>query len=95
MKKILAIAPLLLITVFFTACEKVINVDLNNAAKKYVIEGIITDQPGSAVIKITQTKDFDEDNNFPGVSGALVTINDNGIPLPLRNRPAVSIPMLL
>lgn len=64
--------------VFISSCEKVIDVDLNSVAKKYVIEGNITDQPGVCQVKITQTKDFNEDNTFPGVSGAVVTVSDNG-----------------
>lgn len=62
----------------FSSCQKVIHVDLNSAEKKYVIEAIVTDQPGTAKVLITQTKNFDEDNNFPGISGAVVTISENG-----------------
>src|ERR1700712_2797633 len=62
----------------FTSCEKVIEVKLNDALKKYVIEGNITNQPGDCAVKITQSKSFSGDNNFPGISGATVTISDNG-----------------
>lgn len=61
-----------------SSCEKVIELDLNEAEKKYVIEAVITDQPGTAKVLITQTKNFDDDNNFPGISGATVTIAENG-----------------
>lgn len=60
----------------FASCEKVIDLDLQGAEKKYVIEGVITDQPGGCRVLITQTKDFNEDNDFPGVSGASVRITD-------------------
>lgn len=76
MKKTISIIALLS-AIVFSSCEKVIDIDLNNAEKKYVIEGIITDLTGSKVM-ISQTKDFDEDNNFPGVSGAVVSITENG-----------------
>jgi hypothetical protein len=60
------------------SCEQVIDLDLNNAEKKYVIEAVITDQPNTARVLITQTKDFDENNDFPGVSGATVSITELG-----------------
>jgi hypothetical protein len=56
----------------------VIDLDLNDAEKKYVIEGVISDQPGTSRVLISQTKNFDEDNSFPGVSGATVTITETG-----------------
>lgn len=67
-----------IVLLFLTSCEKVIDVNLNSVSKKYVIEGFIIDQPGRCEVRITQTKDFDEDNNFSGVSGAVVTVSDNG-----------------
>lgn len=68
---------LIIAGILFTSCEKVIDIDLDEAAKKYVIEAVITDEPGSAKVLITQTKNFDEDNQFTGISGATVTITDN------------------
>ena len=61
----------------FTSCEKVIDVDLNSAASKYVIEGAITNAVGLNTVRITKTKNFDEDNNYEGVTGASVIISDN------------------
>ena len=66
--------------VLLFSCEKVIDINLNKVEKKYVIEGIVTDQPGTSKVLITQTKDFDQDNNFPGVSGATVSITQTGGP---------------
>lgn len=68
---------LLLSVMYFTSCEKVIQVDLNNAENKYVIEAEISDQPNSCKVLITQTKKFDENNTFDGIRGAQVTIADN------------------
>jgi len=62
---------------FFASCEKVINVDLNNAAKKYVIEGIVSDKAGQSKVLLSTTKNFDENNSFVGVSGASITVTDN------------------
>lgn len=73
--KILVTALILLVCA--TACRKVIHVDLNSASPKYVIEAAITDAPGPYQVKITQTRNFSDNNTFAGVSGAQVTISDN------------------
>ena len=72
-----SIIILFLISLAFTSCQKVIDVNLNDAEKKYVIEGVITDQAGQCEVAITETKNFDEDNNFSPISGATVSITDN------------------
>jgi hypothetical protein len=64
-------------TLLFTSCEKVIDVDLNAASPKYVIEGVVTDGSGPHYVRITQTKNFDENNDFEGVSPAVVTLADD------------------
>lgn len=61
-----------------TGCEKVINVNLNDAEKKYVIEGVVTNQPGTCMVLLSQTKDVDEDNTFAGVSGATIRLTEQG-----------------
>jgi hypothetical protein len=60
-----------------TACEKVIDIDLNAADPAIVIEGNVTDQPGPYTVSLTRTVNFDELNHFPPVTGATVTLNDN------------------
>lgn len=67
----------LITALLFTSCEKVIQLDLNSADPKLVIEGNITDQPGPYTVKLTQTINFDQDNTFPPISGASVKISDN------------------
>jgi hypothetical protein len=59
------------------ACEKVIEVDLNSASQKFVIEAVVTDGPAPQQVRVTQTKNFDENNDFSGVSTAEVTIADD------------------
>jgi hypothetical protein len=68
----------LLITVFSISCEKVIQVNINDAEMKYVIEGVITDQPGDCKVFLTRTRKVSETNQFPKISGAIVKVNDNG-----------------
>lgn len=60
-----------------TSCQKVINVDLNDAAPRIVIEGLITDGPGPYSISISKSGSyFNQPDLFP-VSGAEVIITDN------------------
>jgi len=67
----------LLSAMYFTSCEKVIQLDLNEAEKKYVIEAEISDSPNSCKVIVTQTKNFEENNTFNGISGVQITIADN------------------
>ncbi len=60
----------------FCSCQKVIKVNLNDAAAKNVIEANVTDQPGPYLVSITRSVNFDQDNVFPAVSGATVVITD-------------------
>jgi len=71
-----AIYFLLSVVITFSSCEKVIDLKLNEAEKKYVIEGTITDQRGGCRVLISQTKNFNEDNSFESISGAAVSITD-------------------
>lgn len=61
-----------------SSCVKVIDLNLNRAEKKLVIEAQVTDVAGQASVLISQTKDYDEDNSFQGISGATVTITEEG-----------------
>ncbi|BAV04402.1 DUF4249 domain-containing protein [Filimonas lacunae] len=79
MKNICRLSLVLLAASFLGSCERVIDINLNNASPKYVIEGVITNQEDVAPkVLISQTKNFSDDNNFPGITGATVTISDNG-----------------
>lgn len=60
------------------ACKKVIDIKLKESDTKYVIEGTITNEPGSCKVFLSKTNPFYADNNFPEVSGAIVRISDNG-----------------
>lgn len=60
-----------------TSCRKVISIDLNSASKRLVVEGNITTKAGGCSVLLSQTANFDADNNFPTVSGAVITISDD------------------
>jgi hypothetical protein len=61
----------------FCSCQKVIELNLHDADIKYVVEGVITNEPGVCRVNLTRSKPFYENNQFPGISGAIVTVKDN------------------
>jgi hypothetical protein len=77
MKKILPIIIFLMISVQWS-CEKAIDLKLKDNEPKYVIEGIITNEPGVCKVYVSGTKAFDDDNQFNGISGAIVKIENKG-----------------
>ena len=64
--------------VFFSSCQKVISVHLDSSESEYVIVGTVTGGIQGCSVSITTTKDFSADNDFTGVSGATVSISNNG-----------------
>src|SRR5688572_601023 len=73
------INKIFLITVLFSfSCNKVIEIDLRDTEIKYAIEGIITNEPGICKVYITESKNFNENNQFNRIGNALVTVSDNG-----------------
>ena len=76
MRYFLSILTLLATVVTFSSCEKVIDVKLDTADKKIVIDAVLTDQAGGCKVRISQTKNFKDDNSFIGVPGASVSITD-------------------
>lgn len=77
MKTILRFILLLIISIQWS-CEKAIDLKLKDNVLKYVIEGTITNEPGSCKVFISETKDFKDDNQFKGISGATVKIETKG-----------------
>lgn len=61
----------------FHSCEKVIQLNFQNATPKVVIQANIYDQPGPYQVKISKSVTFDETSAFPAVTGAKVVIADN------------------
>ncbi|WP_262915425.1 DUF4249 domain-containing protein [Niabella ginsengisoli] len=69
---------ILIITIFFAgSCEKVITVDIEDVAPRYVIQGEITDD-STCRVRVSQTSNFNDTINLTGISGARVTISDEG-----------------
>jgi hypothetical protein len=73
MKKI---AVIIATAMALSSCEKVIELNLNNAEPKVIIEAALSNQAEPATVKISKTVNFYNNNNFEGVSGAKVSIKD-------------------
>lgn len=61
----------------FDGCQKVIDIDLNDAAPRIVIEGVINDRRGPYAVSITKSGSYFNEPVLPSVSGAKVMISDN------------------
>ena len=75
--KYLNMAYTIAILAGLSSCQQVINVDLNSASPEIVIDGSISDQPGPYTVTLSQTVNYNEDNTFPPVTGAIVVISDD------------------
>lgn len=67
----------LAITVLFSSCTKVIDVDVDSKDAKYVVEGFVTLGETTHRVKITKTLNIDEANEFPTVDNAIVILRDD------------------
>ena len=76
MKRCINYALLLFAAATLPACQKVIDVNLNDSDPQYVVEGNVDDGPGPYTVKITRSVNFSNDNTFPAVAAALVVISD-------------------
>lgn len=75
------IIALLFITVAFSSCEDVIDVKLSDENLNLIgVEARITTMDQPAVF-LYQTLHVDQDIDYPGISGAVVTISDDQIPV--------------
>lgn len=68
--------PFIGFLVFNTACNKVIDINLNDAAPQIIIEGNISSESGPYQVQISKTINFSDANIFLGVTGATVIISD-------------------
>jgi hypothetical protein len=75
MKHIKIFIPIVCL-LMFTACTKVVKLDLGNASGRLVIEGNITNSGAAQVIKLSTNVPFTNTNTYPAVSGATVSVTD-------------------
>ncbi len=62
---------------FMTACQKVIDVDVRDAEKKYVIEAVVTDEADGSFVKISRTQNISETDPPPAITGANIRVKDD------------------
>lgn len=60
-----------------TACEKTVLLDLEQAPIRVVIEGLVTNQPGYQVVKLSRSANFYESGATPRITNAFVTVSDD------------------
>jgi hypothetical protein len=77
MNRLLNILLLFICSSALYSCQKVINVDLNTADPRIVVEAFLSDKPGPYFVKLTQTVNFNQANVFPAVTGAVVKLSDD------------------
>lgn len=68
---------ILLFTFLLYGCEKVIDVDLNEAAPAIVIEGNLSNSLGEAEVKISMTSSYFDTLPSEKISGATITVNSD------------------
>jgi hypothetical protein len=61
----------------FPGCQKVIDIDLNDASPRIVIEGVINDRRGPYRVAISKSGSYFDEPVVPTVTGANVMITDN------------------
>lgn len=76
MSRIVGIISIIFLAIF-TSCEKVIELDLNEANKKYVIEGTVQDGETVHYVRITSTQKIEATDPAPAVNNATVVISDD------------------
>src|ERR1700748_440056 len=64
--------------VLFCSCKKTVHLPLETTTPQLVIQGEISNVQGPYTITINKSVGFYDDNNFPPVSGASVTITSSG-----------------
>lgn len=60
----------------FASCEKEIDVNLKSVPPRIAIEGIVKHEQ-LATVHVTHTLDFNNNDGYPHLSGAIVTISDD------------------
>jgi hypothetical protein len=75
--KTVLLALITLLNLFIVGCEDVIEVDLNSADPKIVIEGVVANDNSPTRVKITKSTDFYEPGVYDKVTGAEIEITDS------------------
>jgi hypothetical protein len=71
------IFSIIIITLFFSSCEKVVNVDYKDNQSLIAIEGNITNEAGPYYVKIIKSISLQDTGSYPTIDNAIVSIGDN------------------
>lgn len=67
----------------FFACEKIVEVDVNNNSEKYFIEAYVFDDSSNNVVYVRKTQNIFDDTPSQAITDATVTIEEDGKVYPL------------
>jgi hypothetical protein len=76
MKTLFKFSVLLPLLILFSACEDVIQIDLDEGSKLYVIDAFVNNLPGKQTIKVVTNDTYFSNRVAPPVSGASVVLKD-------------------
>jgi hypothetical protein len=76
MKTFKKISILILATLFFTACEDVVQVKLDKGSKLIVVDAFLNDMRTQQKVRLTFTDDYFSNQNPPPLTGASVVLTD-------------------
>ena len=71
------VASSLFLSLFFLACEEVIDLDLEQVKERIVIEGVVSEKPSVSKVKISFTQSIYVRTQSKSASGAIVTLSDD------------------
>ncbi len=72
----------LIILLALSACEEVVNVELQPETPLLVVEARIFNLPSKSYVKLTKTQTYNDQNPPQGISGATIYILENNTPFP-------------
>jgi hypothetical protein len=77
LNKLIRVILLVFMISILISCEDIIHIDLKNSEPRLVIEGVITNQKGPYMVRISKSVDFYDPGEYPPVNNALVELSDD------------------
>ncbi|NOU46840.1 MAG: DUF4249 domain-containing protein [Bacteroidales bacterium] len=88
--KIFLPAGILLLMLIGLSCTEIVDIELNSADVRLVVDGSITTDSPTQIVKLTTTSDYFQNQPPPVVSGALVKILDEDVEIIMVETPSGS-----
>lgn len=67
----------LLMAFTFSACEKIISVDLDPAEQKVVVDAVVSNIPGKSIVVLSKSIDLFSEQEYPNINDATVLIRSS------------------